>query len=176
MPELPLYVSPSVNIAGNTALPSHLSLWKLPSKHPFLCCVSLSYWAMGFVLTLAVTQLQQGQGQLSLLTTAGFPVLDLRGFSCEVAWVFQVSVTNWLTEKWVSAFEKEIAATTLRGQNPSWQPVSAGPHVGLGFPNDWGKGMHLLWILLSLCREWGTDSFQVGHNPWHNQNSRSVET
>lgn len=77
MPELPLYVSPSVNIAGNTASPSHVSLWKRPSKHPFLCCVSFSYWAIGFVLTLAVTQLQQGQGQLSLVTIAGVPVLGV---------------------------------------------------------------------------------------------------
>jgi len=83
-----------VNIAGNTAPPSRFSLWKLPSEHPFLCCVCLSYWAVGFVLTLAVTQLQQGQGKLSLLTTTEVPDLDLRGFSWEMAGVFQVSVTN----------------------------------------------------------------------------------
>lgn len=160
-PEVPLYVSPSVNIAGNTAPTPHLSLWKFPSKHPFLCCASLSYWAMGFILTLAVTQLQQGQGQLSLLTTAGVLVLDLRGFCWEMAWVFQVSVTNWLTEKPVSTFERK-ATSTLWSQNPSWQPVSAVACLWLGFADDWGKRMRLLRILLSLCREWGTESFKVG--------------
>lgn len=79
--ELPLYVSLSVNIACNTASPSYLYLWKLPSKHNFLCCVSLSYWVTCFVLTLAVNQLWQRQGQLSLLTTAGVLVLDFHGFS-----------------------------------------------------------------------------------------------